>query len=327
MKKVNLLRLIFALASFGSVSACITLLLMVMGFPLGTNSETIEAVNFCFREWKFFGQDYDLLANCLDGTAANAALDASDDQNTSYEPPPESTPTLGAIEKQSVPNLDGEPEIHTTTCQPDGQLRIEFDFPVALAGEVRGEYVVVVNTELYQFDQSSSSGNRLVFMGPAPEESYTVIQMFLSGDLSYKGQGIGEEIFRMDSRDGDFSVEGCTNLEPHANPDGIPVIYNATCLQGKNLMVAFEFPEAVTGHYEAIIDGQIYQYTPVSDYPTRAYFFGPPPENQGPASVSLSTIPDGVVVFEQQNYEFPACGVQRSRENDNDSGGYVPPSY
>jgi hypothetical protein len=108
------------------------------------------------------------------------------------------------------------------------------------------------------------------------------------------------------------------------NPDGIPVVYNSTCLQGKNLMVAFEFPEPITGQYEAIIDGQVYQYAPVSDYPNRAYFFGSPPENQGPASVSLSTFPDGIVVFEQQDYAFPACGVQKQKKDDDH---YVPPSY
>jgi hypothetical protein len=317
MFKGNLTRLIIILLSIG---ACLAAIMILFAIPMDA-----DTVNDCLS---LYSDDYELLAECL-AFAADIAPDTLEDENTSYEPPPEPTPTLGAIERQSEPNLDGKPELYNTACQPDSQLRIEFEFPAALAGEVRGEYVVIVDTELYQFDPASSSGNRLVFVGPAPTESIPVIQMFLSGDLGYKeGQGIGEEIYRMDSLDDNFSVERCTDLEQLDNPDGIPVIYNATCLQGKNLMVAFEFPEPVTSQYEALIDGQVYQYTPVPNYPNRAYFFGPPPRYQGPVSVSLSTIPDGTVVFEQQDYEFPACGVQRPKKDDGGGdGGYVPPSY
>jgi len=114
-----------------------------------------------------------------------------------------------------------------------------------------------------------------------------------------------------------------------AYPDtNIPVIYSATCLKGSQLMVVFEFPEHLTSEYEALVDGQEYQYTPVPNYPNRAYFLGPPPKYQGPVSVSLSTIPDGAVVFEQQDFKFPACGVQRPRKDEGGGdGGYVPPSY
>jgi hypothetical protein len=114
-----------------------------------------------------------------------------------------------------------------------------------------------------------------------------------------------------------------------AYPDiNLPVIYTATCLKGSQLMVVFEFPEPVTSEYEAVVDGQVFQYTPVADYPNRAYFFGLPPRYQGPTSVLLSIIPYGTAVFWQPEYEFPACGVQREKKNDGGgSDHYVPPSY
>jgi hypothetical protein len=306
--KVNLVRLLLIL--FLSLG-CITAFLVLFGNPVGAAHD----IDWCFEQFDFFNGDYDLLANCLDFAAAKAPDDLKT-ENTSYEPPPEPTPTLGAIEKQSPPNLNGDPEIYNTECQPDSQLRIVFEFPNAFAGEVThvNEYVLYVDQEMYELS-SSSNGNKLVFVGPAPEQSNPNIQL---ADIV---TGTNPLI-----RFGDYFIEVCGESGSLGNSDGEPIIYSSTCLQGKQLMVVFEFPEPVTGLYAAQLDGKDYKYAPVTDYPNRAYFFGPPPENQGPASVSLSTIPDGTVVFEQLDYAFPACGLQKPKKDDG-PGHYVPPSY
>jgi hypothetical protein len=199
---------------------------------------------------------------------------------------------------------DGIPVIQSAMCDV-GRLEMYIDFPEAVDG-LNSSYEAFINGERLFLYPNGTSLLGVLFSHPESNPA-----TFLLRSLPFHNVVLETE----------FEWQECMD-----NPDGEPFIYNATCLKGTHLMVAFEFPEPVTGQYEAAIDGQVYQYTPVADYPNRAYFFGPPPRYQGPASVSLSTIPDGEVVFEQQDYEFPVCGVQKPKDDDG-SGHYVPPSY
>ena len=293
-QKPNMMRLIFALLSIG---ACLTAIVILFSIPVDA-----DAVSDCYF---LYSDDIELLAECLDFTV-NTSLDQDQEEQNQQEDQ----------NQYDLPTVSGEP---TIAC--DGNvLKVSFEFNQPVSGEFT----------LYWADsggdknqtttaQNDTAINFSLENATAQDGTYTISAIALAN-------GEGATIY------GNIETLEWPSCSPQAedeyeipNPDGTPVIYSATCLQGTTLMVVFQFPEPITGQYEAAIDKQVFQYTPVPNYPNRAYFIGPPPEYQGPVSVSLSTMPDGTVVFEQQDYEFPACGVQKEKKDD--GGGYVPPSY
>jgi hypothetical protein len=98
--------------------------------------------------------------------------------------------------------------------------------------------------------------------------------------------------------------------------DGIPVLYRATCLQSKQLMISFEFEQPVLGQYQALVADIPYQLVSVANQPATLFFFGDPPP-QGPVVIRLVSVPDQTVVFEE-THTPPVCGP---RENAPEGSG------
>jgi hypothetical protein len=128
---------------------------------------------------------------------------------------------------------------------------------------------------------------------------------------------VGEQIFgNMVVSEEDFhtrlayllEVSDCsTDREPSVNsPMGVPVIQSATCLPGKQLMIAFEFERPVLGQYQVLVDEIPYQLSSVVSQPAILFFTGKPPD-AGPVLIRLVSATDEVIVFEE-TYTPPVCG-------------------
>jgi hypothetical protein len=103
-------------------------------------------------------------------------------------------------------------------------------------------------------------------------------------------------------------VSDCAHAgEPSSNstPAGIPIIYSATCLSGDQMMIAFEFDDAVPGQYQAMVANMPYQLAAVVSQPALLYFSGyRPPE--GPTLIRLVSAIDQSVLLEE-TYNPPVC--------------------
>ena len=112
-------------------------------------------------------------------------------------------------------------------------------------------------------------------------------------------------------------------ITPVPNPDGIPVIFTATCLQSKQLMLTFQFEKDVSGEYDLLVADISYQGTPVKNQPQRLFFFGnPPPE--GPIKVRLVNRDTGEAVLEE-SYTPPVCTPSSKPKEKKDNDTYHVP--
>ena len=105
-----------------------------------------------------------------------------------------------------------------------------------------------------------------------------------------------------------LNVSDCsTTSAPPSNltPTDIPIIHSATCLPSRQLMIALEFEEPVSGQYQVLVAGIPYQLASAASQPATLFFSGTPPP-EGPIVIRLVSAIDQVVVFEG-TYTPPVC--------------------
>ena len=110
------------------------------------------------------------------------------------------------------------------------------------------------------------------------------------------------------------------------NPDGAPYILNDQCVSKTQLMIVFEFDNAVIGQYELFVNDAPYEIAPVGGRPERLFFFGAAPAGGGKPNIRLQSLPDHNLIMEVTDYSVKQCDFQSPNNNNpGGDGDYVPP--
>jgi len=290
MFKGNITRLILALIAVGACMAALVLLFHA------TLLDPRQVEN-CSNGWSDRSDDNISLAECLEVVVSNAQ-DAFDKEN-GYD----------------APSFSLEPIF---SCDGNGPT-VSFTFNPPVFGEFTLYWTDNEVSNSQEFAALDDDAKIITFnLGNAAEMNLiTNIELYKDGELIYSNYWLQQEMTCSPDAGNEIEIP---------NTDGVPVILNSTCVGSgafKQLMIVFEFEEDVLDEYAAIVADVPYELAPVTQYPNRLYYFGPPPP-EGPIPIQLVSLSNSALVY-NDSYVPVVCGPQEKR--DNDDGGYSPPAY
>lgn len=221
----------------------------------------------------------------------------------------------GMCSNQQSPTPEGPGQVVTSqltsACVDDQGLKISVAFDIPLTGEARIQIFSTGPdffpsaqgmTDTYEFSTTiATEVDHLDLI--IPVDSMPVGERIF-GNIAVSEQDVSSHVAYL------IIVSDCSItsvLPPNLTPNEIPIVNSATCLPGRQLMIAFEFETPVLGQYRALVADIPYQLASVVSQPAILYFSGEPPP-EGPIVIRLLSVTDQAVVFEE-TYTPPVCGA------------------
>lgn len=203
-----------------------------------------------------------------------------------------------------------------SACVDTQGLKISVAFGAPLKGEASIQ-IFTTGEDVFPSEQGMADSFKMSMAIPditdqlefvIPVESMPVGEQIFGNIVTIREKVVSSHVaYFVKVSDCSITKTPISNPTLMTNLDNIPINYNATCLPGKRLMVAFEFDRPVQGQYRALIAGIPYQLASVGNQPAILFFSGALPQSE-PVLMRLVSATDQAVVFEE-SYTPPACSV------------------